>query len=386
MNRIRVLQILWNDDFGGAERHVSDLVLNLDRSVFDCEVCILHHDGNRITKNLRENAIPIHCMSLNSGFNLFGPQRLIKFIRRQEYDIVHAHTYPLWIQHAIGIFTRCVNIVTFHGRDVVDISTFRSIFMNRISRFATDGYITPSAVHKGRIADLYHISPEKIHVMYHGVDFTRFHPLTSAVREEKRRELGLAEGDLAIGTIGRLTEQKNYPCFIRSALRIHEEMPNTIFFIVGYGELEDQLREMVRKNRAEDYVIFLGRRTDVPDLLGAWDIFLFTSWVESFGIVVLEAMANELAVVVSDSSSLPEVVGDAGVLVRIDDDVSFAREVVGLLRDEDRRREMVIKAKERARNFFSMKNMINTVSEIYTTLLARKRRECSAKAKRPKVI
>ncbi len=379
MNRIRVLQILWDDDFGGAERHVADLVLNLDHSVFDCEVCILRHDGNRVAKIIREHEIPVHCMNLESAFGLTGPGRLIKFVRNQGYDIVHAHTYPLWTQIAVGVLTPCVNLVTSHGRDVVNISTFRSVFMNRISRFATDGYITPSAVHKGRIADLYHIPPEKIHVMYHGVDFSRFHPLTSAEREERRRELGLAKGDYGVGTIGRLTDQKNYPCFIRSAVRIHEEMPNTKFFIVGHGELEDQLREMVGENGAEDYIIFLGRRTDVPGLLGAWDIFLFTTWIESFGIVVLEAMANELAVVVSDSSSLPEVVGDTGILVKVDDDASFAREVVALLKDEDRRREMAREARERALDLFSMNKMIDTVSEIYTTLLAAKKKGSSSK-------
>ena len=372
IDKIRILQILWDDDFGGVERHVLDLVMNLDRSVFSCEICILHNDGNRITKGLRENGIPIHCMNLKSGFDFLGALRFIKFVRRKGYDIIHSQVYPLWIQLAVGLLSGCINVVRSYGRDVLAAYTLRSILMNRISRFVTDGYIAPSEVQKRTMVNLYHIRPEKIHVVYHGIDFSRYRPPIQSERAEKRRELGIDEGDFAIGTVGRLADQKNYPCFIRSALRIHKEMPNTKFFIVGCGKLEDRLRAMVHENGAEEYIILLGPRTDVPELLRAWDVFLFTTWVESFGLVVLEAMANELPVVLTDSSSLPEVVGNTGILVKPDDDESFAKAVLALLKDEDRRKKMAKEANERARSLFSMKRMIDKMSKIYKKLIADK--------------
>jgi len=376
MNRIRVLQVLWNDDFGGAERHSLDLVTHLDRSLFECEICVLHEDRDLISRGAREVGIPVHHMKLKSAFSVRGPGKFRRFVRKKGYDIIHGHTYPLWMPIVVGRFTESAWMVTLHGL----IPTFRSIVMNRLSRSATDCYIVPSAEYKRVMMKRYGVDECNIHIVYHGIDLSRFSP-SEEERSRERNELGLGEDELAIGSVGRLAEEKNYPCFIRSAMRIHNELPNTRFFIVGAGIEEDNLRRMVREAKAEDYITFLGRRTDVHSLLSAFDLFLFTSLRESFGIVVAEAMAKEVPVVVSETGGLPEVVGDTGVLVRVNDDASFSREVVTLLRDESRRRDLAGRARDRARSFFSMEKMVDNISEIYTTLLEVKRKGPSGKAR-----
>ena len=92
-------------------------------------------------------------------------------------------------------------------------------------------------------------------------------------------------------------------------------------------------------------------------------------------------MAKEVPVVVSETGGLPEVVGDTGVLVRVNDDASFSREVVTLLRDESRRRDLAGRARDRARSFLSMEKMVDNISEIYTTHLEVKRKGPSGKAR-----
>jgi len=375
MSKIHILHVLWDDDFGGVERHVLDLLTNIDRSEFDCELCILHDDKNRIAKGVRELGIPVHHANLRSGFDICGMWRFIKFARKKKFDVIHSHIYPLWMQLAVGCLLKSINIVRLHGQDVVEKSTFRSIVMNRLSRFVTDGYVTPSEIHKTTMVKLYYIPPAKIHVLHHGIDTSRFCPLSPSERVKKRRELGINEGDFAIGNVGRLAEQKNLPCFIRASVLIHDEMPNTRFFIVGYGELEEKLRQAVKKEKAEDYIIFLGRRTDIREILGAWDVFMFTTWVESFGLVALEAMAAGLPLVASNSTSLPEVVGDTGILIGIDDHEAFAIEVIKLLKNDEMRQRMAHDARERAVNVFSMDVMIGKMSIIYKTLMATKHKQ-----------
>ena len=367
--KIKILHVIWDDDFGGAEKHVLDLVTHLNRSEFDCELCILHEDKDRIAKSVREAGITIHHLNLRSGFDIRGVIRFIRFARRQKYDIIHCHIYPLWIQIAIRLFTRSVSLITLHGRDIVDQPTKRSVLTNRISRKATHAYIAPSMINKKANMELYGLRAERVFVVYHGIDLSEFHPATAKERADKRKELGIPDGCCAIGTIGRLAEQKNYPCFIKASVEIHSVRSNSIFLIVGVGEKEGEIKELIKANGAEKYIKLLGRRTDIPQFLGALDMFMFTSWMESFGIVVAEAMATGLPVVSSNTSSLPEIVGDAGILVSPDNANGFAKEGILLMDDEKRRRDFGERAKVRAVSLFAVDKMISDTARIYKTLL-----------------
>ncbi len=371
---MRVLQVIWDDDFGGAERHVLDLVTNLHPPVFQCEVAILHTDSDRISRDIKKRAVPIHRLRFRSGFDVLGAVRFIRFLRRERFDIVHTHIGPLWIQLAVSLFTRSVNIATEHSAQWKADPKLRSVVMKRISRFFTDFYIVPSFFRKETIMRLYGIPGRQIQAVHHGIDFSRFTPSTEEARRNRRRELGLADSDFAIGTVGRLTDQKNYPCFVRSAVRIHEEMPNARFHIIGFGPLEASLQNMIRELDARAYITILGRRRDVASIMGAWDVFLFPTWRESFGIVVAEAMAMELPVVVSNTTSLPEVVGETGILVQTDDDREFASSVIALLRDEERRTVIGKRARERVLKMFSIEKMIEETAETYQKLANAARR------------
>ena len=112
-------------------------------------------------------------------------------------------------------------------------------------------------------------------------------------RQEVRKTLGLS-GKFVVGTVGRLSFQKNPQFNVEIFDEIHAHRPESVLIFVGQGELEDEVRRMVKEKGMEQNVMFLGLRTDVPDLLQAMDVFVLPSRFEGLGIVYIEAQAAGL--------------------------------------------------------------------------------------------
>ena len=125
----------------------------------------------------------------------------------------------------------------------------------------------------------------------------RFDP---AAREEKRKELGLAEGAPAVIHVGRISAQKNPLRLVDIMAAIKEQRPDAKLFHVGDGELRDEFRAYIRDKEMEETVLPLGLRTDIPALLSASDVFLLPSLYEGLPISLLEAQAAGLPCVASD--------------------------------------------------------------------------------------
>ena len=97
-----------------------------------------------------------------------------------------------------------------------------------------------------------------------------------------------------VGVVGRLTYQKNPQFTVEIFAKVKEKRPNAVLMFVGQGELEEETRRMVQAKGLTDSVLFLGLRTDVPDLMQAMDAFVLPSRFEGLGIVYIEAQAAGL--------------------------------------------------------------------------------------------
>jgi glycosyltransferase involved in cell wall biosynthesis len=117
-------------------------------------------------------------------------------------------------------------------------------------------------------------------------------------RNKIRNEFNVTE-KLVIGNIGRFVEQKNHSFLIDVFYEVLKKNEDSALMLVGTGELEDFLKDKIRKLKIEDKVIFTGFRNDIPDLLQAMDVFLFPSLFEGLGIVLIEAQAASLKCITS---------------------------------------------------------------------------------------
>jgi glycosyltransferase involved in cell wall biosynthesis len=233
-----------------------------------------------------------------------------------------------------------------------------------------DHILADSHATKSDLALLLGVPPEKVTVAHLAAD-PAFRPLPD--RETRR---ALAKYDLAPGYlffVGTLEPRKNVPGLLQAyrLLRSEEVITAPLVLVGGKGWLSDDVFERVEALRLSDHVRFLH---DVPDadlvaLYNGAGVLAMPSFYEGFGLPALEAMACGTPVVVADRASLPEVVGDAGLLVDPDEPDDIAQALTQVLTDETLRARMRDLGLEQAARFTWEQTASETLA-VYRQVLA----------------
>lgn len=203
------------------------------------------------------------------------------------------------------------------------------------------------------------LSPDRVSVVFNAVDVARFEAASPA-------DLGLPDGALAIGFVGRLIERKGLPEIAQAWHRVARQVPRAHLVIAGSGGWEEELR---RRLDGAPRVHWLGFRQDAPELMKAFDLLLAPSWEEPFGIVAVEAMAAGTPVIAADAGGFAEFLEDGvqGRLVPPRDAEALERALVELAQDRAGRERMGAAGHARARRDFSMERVVDE----YEAVLAR---------------
>jgi glycosyltransferase involved in cell wall biosynthesis len=222
---------------------------------------------------------------------------------------------------------------------------------------------------RNEVATLLDVPPDRIAVVYGGVD-ARFRPITDDLAlEAARLKYGLFFPFILY--VGTIEPRKNLARLLKAYTQLREQhrIHHRLVIAGGLGWLYQDVLRDIDDLAAEHEVVFLGRvpDDDLPLLYSLSDLFVFPSLYEGFGLPPLEAMACGRAVVCSNTSSLPEVVGDAGVLVSPLDVDGLADTVAELLADPERRAVLGARGVERARGF-TWQNSARRMIEIYRRL------------------
>jgi glycosyltransferase involved in cell wall biosynthesis len=159
-------------------------------------------------------------------------------------------------------------------------------------------------------------------------------PLEPSVRNDVRRELGIAVDAPVVGHVGRFNWQKNHRVLIEAAQRLVETRASVRFVLVGDGELRSQIEQQARDVGLRKHVILTGWRSDVSRLLSAMDVFAFPSKCEAFGLAAIEAQAAGLPVAASNLPGIREALAPEFVryTVRHDDAAALASSIDALLK------------------------------------------------------
>ena len=194
------------------------------------------------------------------------------------------------------------------------------------------------------------IAPEKVVVTHDAAD-ARFAPPDPAVLAEYRRRAGLPERFVLY--IGTLEPRKNIPTLLRAYAQIAREVDAPLLIGGGRGWLYDEIFATAEQLNLGDKVRFIGfvPGEDLPLLYAAATVFAFPSSYEGFGMPLLEAMACGTPTVTSNVSSLPEVAGDAALLVDPRSPEALAEALRRLLTDTELRAELRQRGLAQARRF-----------------------------------
>lgn len=215
----------------------------------------------------------------------------------------------------------------------------------------------------------WHVSPDKITVLYSGVS-DDYRPISDrSMLQQVKTKYGLDESPYLLA-VGTLQPRKNYEMLIRAFAPVAAAYPHNLAIAGGKGWMEDTMMAEAARLGIGDRVRFLGfvADQDLPALYSAATLFVFPSIYEGFGLPVLEAMTCGTPVVVSDSSSLPEVVGEAGLLLPATDQDAWTESMKSLLADPAAQAALAQKGLKQA-SAFSWQHAANQLLGIYATLL-----------------
>jgi len=211
------------------------------------------------------------------------------------------------------------------------------------------------------------IPESKIFTVYNGVDIERFNPSINA--EEIRSKY---RGKKLLLYVGPLTERKGLRYLLSAMPFILKEMEDVLLILVGSGD-ESPLKKMCDELGIREHVVFTGfiDEEHLPMYYSACDLFVFPSLQEGFGMVLTEAMACQKAVIASNNSAIPEVVGDTGILVAPRNPEALGAAVLDLLNDSVKRRDMEMLAFKRVRNLFTWDSVADRVTDMYGSVRRR---------------
>ena len=229
--------------------------------------------------------------------------------------------------------------------------------------------VADSQATKDDLVQLWGVAEKKVTVLYSGVSRTYRPDIDVAATQRVRERYGLEKRPYLL-TVGTVQPRKNYQMLIRAFAAAAGDLPYDLAIAGGRGWLDDQMLNEAHKQGINDRVRFLGfvADEDLPALYSGATLFLFPSLYEGFGLPVLEAMACGVPVIMSNSSSLPEVGGNAVLPLPPDATDAWTGAISTLLRDTELRAQLQEAGLQRVRDF-SWQKSAEVLLELYAALL-----------------
>jgi len=269
-------------------------------------------------------------------------------------------------------------VYTAHGFHFHEYgSKFRNFLYFRLEKFAghfTDVLITINE-------DDYKIAKEKniipngrvVYIKGVGVDTEKLDPqkFSFALKMEYRSKLGLNESDFLVIAVAELIKRKNLKDIILAIKLVNDRKYLAKLLIAGDGIMEQQLKNFVLENNLKNSVFFLGRRSDVPELLCISDVLAITSLHEGLPRAVMEAMAMEKPVVAYNIRGVRDLVvdGETGFLVKFGDINALADKIIFLMEHPNIAKAMGKEGRKRIEENFSLDIILKEMKELYNDIL-----------------
>jgi N-acetyl-alpha-D-glucosaminyl L-malate synthase BshA len=257
-------------------------------------------------------------------------------------------------------------LTTLHGTDITLVGMMPSFYeITRFSISVSDGITAVSDFLREATVQEFKVD-NPIDVIHNFVDPSEFKP---AVDSSIRRRLA-PNGERLVVHVSNFRKVKNLPVVVNVFNEVKKEVPSRLILVGDGPEVEATERRAAELGIERD-VVFLGDQEYIAEILPAADVFLLPSEHESFGLAALEAMACEVPVVGSRVGGLHEVIveGETGYLCDPHDVGCMTQLILSLLHNEERRRSMGEKARQRAMREFGRDRIVNEYLNVYRRLL-----------------
>lgn len=368
---MRVAHIIKMTRIAGAETHLLYLTAGLQAQGVTPTVLMLHEPqlpmqdfvDAAAQQGVQVLPIPIHH---DLDPTLFF--RLRQALKHLQPDIVHTHLLHADLYGIPAAKSLRLPVISsrHNDNDFRRKAPFKQV--NQALWALADGGIAISEALRRFALEVEGAAPQKVTVIHYGLPFTpQSAESLQAARRTAREQLGQAEDALLFGMVCRLTEQKGIPYALRAFAQVLQQLPQARLVIVGDGPLRDSLMDEAANCGVSGQVDFAGWQPNAAALMAGFDVLLVPSLWEGFGLVILEAMAQEVPVIASAVSAIPEIIlpEETGLLVPPRDVAALAAAMTRLGADPTQRARMGQAALARLQSAFSEMRMVQETIAFY---------------------
>ena len=267
-------------------------------------------------------------------------RRLRRTLLQKRYDVVIAHRYhpcKMTARASRGLALKR-QIAVFHG-----LENFKPLRRKIYARLFLRHWLI-AGVSQAVAQDIRQsragFRADQVHTVTNGLDLKALET-AQLTRPAARKRLGLPMDDFIFGHIGRLSDSKNQGALIEAYARIAAKLPSSRLVIIGEGRMQKALHTLVAQHGLHDRVLMPGFIPKAQLYLKAFDLFVFPSQSEAFGLALLEAMIARVPVIASSVGGIRELVGDYPFLIRPDDIQALALQMESMARKSKAERERI---------------------------------------------
>ncbi len=274
--------------------------------------------------------MPVNNIKVLNACDLISIMKIVRLASKKKIDIILANLGKEYWPGAVAAKFLGKKIVFIrHQRDPIRKTT-RWLINNHTHMVVA----VSSAVKDALLAS--GIAEEKIEVIHNAISLARFDP-SHIDKTAVRRELGVAEDDVLIGTVGKLHKGKGVYELLRAVAPIAKEGSPVKLLFVGDGPERGALEKEAARLMIRDKVFFAGIRLDVERLYAAMDIFALPSYNEGMPTVLVEAMAMKIPVIATPVGGIPEIIrsGENGLLIPVGDESALHEAILRYLTEKD---------------------------------------------------
>ena len=351
---MKIMQVMPEFALAGAEVMCENLIYGLKKIGADVVVVSLYDYHSPITDRLEQNGVKVVYLNKKSGFDFSMYRKLRKTIKSEKPDVIHTHRYVMEYVIPASLFTKIpAKTHTVHNIASCEVGkglrALHKIFfkMFKVVPVALTELIQSSIVEE------YKINVENVPVVFNGMSVDKYY---------KKSDYSLVKNILHIG---RFSLQKNHKGLIAAFEIIHKKHPEIKLNLAGVGELEDEIKRLVKEKELDAVVCFKGLLDDVKEEMSKADIFCLPSNYEGMPMTIIEAMASGLPVVATAVGGVPDMITDGkdGVLCKnTPEDIADALEKV--IESAELRETLGKNAVDTSKEY-SSENMAKKYYEIY---------------------
>lgn len=309
--KIKILHIQQSISFGGVERRRLSLAKHLDRSLFEQKLICTSHRGDLITEIREEGVEVFEIGNLKSPFQWSQHKKVQKIIETYKPDIIHGAVFEGVTMAAINGWKKNVPVIiieetsdpknrSWKGNLLMKIFSTVAHRVIGVSQGVTEEYL------KGKL----HVLPSKVVLINNGVALPRI--VEEIELQKAKKSLGINEHDFIIGSTGRMLmdSHKRFSDLIQSFAKFALGKNNVKLLLVGDGPEKANYESLVKELNIKEKVIFTGYQSDVTLYYKIMNVFSLVSSREAFGLVLAEAMLNQLPVVATKVGGMKYIVDD----------------------------------------------------------------------------